>query len=357
MRARYAICAIAMLGLGGPTPSVAQSSSPAAPALTAMPPDAEKHIDAGRALIAQGAPKSAVGEFFNTSRNANFVTPSLLPQPDHPLGTHDLLPPTKVFDQLYYIGNVFVGCWVLVTSGGIIMWDAMDNVDEAEHIVEAGYKTLGLDPSTIKYIIITHGHGDHYGGVPFFAKKYPGIHVLSSPADWELMEQMTSRFYPASTAVFRFGPPPRRDVAISDGQKLTLGDTTVTLYITPGHTKGPVSAIVPVSDHAVRHTVAIFGGFGLPPHLKPTNFDDGLDIYERQVKRFIAICRAAGVDAVVSTHPGFDGTEYNVEKIKARKQGDPNPWVMGTAGVARFWKLDQEMSAALHSLIVAAGKQ
>jgi metallo-beta-lactamase class B len=91
--------------------------------------------------------------------------------------------------------------------------------------------------------------------------------------------------------------------------------------------------------------------------LKPTNFDDGLDIYERQVKRFIAICRAAGVDAVVSTHPGFDGTEYNVEKIKARKQGDPNPWVMGTAGVARFWKLDQEMSAALHSLIVAAGKQ
>src|SRR6476659_9870825 len=212
MRARYAICAIAVLGLGGATPLVAQSSSSAAPALTAMPPDVEKHIDAGRALIAQGAPKSAVGEFFNTSRNANFVTSSLLPQPDHPLGTHDLLPPTKVFDQLYYIGNVFVGCWVLVTSGGIIMWDAMDNVDEAEHIVEAGYKTLGLDPSTIKYIIITHGHGDHCGGVPFFTKKYPGIHVLSSPADWELMEQMTSRFYPASTAVFRFGPPPRRAV-------------------------------------------------------------------------------------------------------------------------------------------------
>src|SRR3954468_11346692 len=158
---------------------------PKSPKLPGLPPDVQQHIAAGQALTGGPVPKSAVGEFFNTARFANYVDSKLLPQADHPMGARDLLPPAKAFDQLYYVGNVFVGSWVLTTSDGIIMWDAMDNEDEAEHIVEAGIRKLGLDPARIKTIILTHGHGDHYGGIPYFTKKYPGIRVLS--ADWDLM--------------------------------------------------------------------------------------------------------------------------------------------------------------------------
>jgi metallo-beta-lactamase class B len=344
-RHRYKLGLMAALCMS--VPAAAQQPAPPVPKLAAMPAETQKHIAAGEMLVRQGAPKSAIGEFFNTSRNSGYVPPSLLPPPDNPPGQRAVLMPTRAFDQLYYVGNVFVGSWVLVTDGGIILWDAMDNADEAEHIVEAGIRTLGLDPAAIKFIVLTHGHGDHYGGVPYFTRNYPGIHVLSG--DWDLMARTTVR--PSAL----FGPPPERDMTVTDGQKLTLGHTAVTLYITAGHTTGAVSAIVPVTDHGVRHIVAIFGGFGLPQQLKPTDRAAGLDIYDQQVTRFAAIAKAAGVDAVVSTHPGFDGTQYNIEKVKASGGRGPSPWIMGKDGAMRFWKLDQEMSAAVRSLIVASG--
>jgi metallo-beta-lactamase class B len=223
----------------------------------------------------------------------------------------------------------------------------MDNVDEGEHIVEAGIRKLGLDPARIKYLIITHGHGDHYGGVPYFTAKLPGIHVLS--ADWDLMAK-TATTPPRS---LNFGPPPNRGETVTDGQKVTLGGTTVTLFVTPGHTPGSVSAILPVTDHGKPHMVAIFGGFGLPQQLGPSDRAGGLDMYDSQVNRFAAFCATAGVDAVVSTHPGFDGTEYHIAAVVKGYKG-PSPWIMGKDGVQRFFKLDQEMSAAVRGLIMAS---
>lgn len=325
--------------------TLAVAQAPKTFKLPALPPETEAHIKAGMALTGGPVPRSAVGEFFNTARMVGYVDPRLLPPSDHPMGAHELLTPTRAFDQLYYVGNVFVGSWVLDTPDGIIMWDAMDNVDEAEHIVEAGIRRLGLDPARIKTIVLTHGHGDHYGGIPYFTAKYPGIHVLS--ADWDLMAKTPARPNP------NFGPPPTKGVPVTDGQKLTLGGTTVTLYVTPGHTPGSVSAIFPVTDHGAKHMVALFGGFGLPQQLGPSDRAAGLDIYDAQVKRFAALAAAAGVDAVMSTHPGFDGTEYHIQKIAAGYKG-ASPWIMGKDGAQRFFKLDQDMSAAVRGLIVAS---
>ena len=78
-----------------------------------------------------------------------------------------------------------------------------------------------------------------------------------SAADYDLLDQQN--------------PPwkPKRDMVVTDGMKLTLGDTTLTLYLTPGHTDGTISTIIPLRDGNQRHVAAAWGGtlfnFGREP--------------------------------------------------------------------------------------------
>ena len=87
---------------------------------------------------------------------------------------------------------------------------------------------MGLDPANIKYAVVSHAHPDHDGGAQYLQEHY-GTRVIMSPADWDVLDKQ------------KFGTKPKRDMEATDGQKLTLGDTTVTMYITPGHTPGTIS--------------------------------------------------------------------------------------------------------------------
>ena len=111
-------------------------------------------------------------------------------------------------------------------------------------------KKLGLDPAKIKFAIVSHGHNNHSGGAKYLQDHF-GTQVILSAADWEWLD----RNNPAD-------PKPKRDIVATDGQKLTLGDTTLTLHLTPGHTLGTISTLIPVKDGGRSHLAAQFGGMG-----------------------------------------------------------------------------------------------
>src|SRR4051794_16246506 len=153
--------------------------------------------------------------------------------------------PVKVFDNLYFLGQTEYSVWAIATSAGVILIDAIFDYSVDDEVA-GGMRALGLDPSTIKYAIISHGHADHSGGAKYLQDRF-NAHVLLTAADWDLLDRSN-------------GTKPKRDMVATDGQKLTLGDTTVTLYNTPGHTLGTISAIFTVKDHGVPHVVATWGG-------------------------------------------------------------------------------------------------
>lgn len=238
----------------------------------------------------------------------------------------------QAFDQLYYIGNS-VGTWLLKTSDGIIMFDAMNSAADAENIIEPGMRELGLDPADIKFIVIMHGHADHFGGVKHFQDRY-NARVLAGPRDWDTMEA------PRANSSGRLPPPaPRRDMSVAEGQLLTLGDTTVRLFLTPGHTLDTVSALVPVTHNGTQHLLSFWGGTGAPRTIEPPGPgvpNMGLASYRDQLLRFTRLSIAAGADGVISNHSVVDGTLDKMARRAVLESGAENPWIMGRDGFIRW---------------------
>src|SRR5262245_53167606 len=153
--------------------------------------------------------------------------------------------PVKVFDNLYFVGQTEYSVWAINTSAGIILIDSIFDYSVDDEVV-GGLKKLGLDPTKIKYVIVSHGHADHSGGAKYLQDTF-NAHVILGAADWDLLDRST-------------GSKPHRDMVATDGQKLTLGETTMTIYATPGHTLGTLSTVFPVTDHGEKHVVASWGG-------------------------------------------------------------------------------------------------
>jgi metallo-beta-lactamase class B len=130
------------------------------------------------------------------------------------------LEPMQVMDDLYFIGNGWTSAWAVKTSDGIVVIDALDNPDEAKQYIEGAFKKLKLDPTDIKYIILSNSNPDHYGGATYLKTKYRP-RIVMSDADWTAMED--PKFEAPKEAPF--ADPPKRDMAVKDGDEIKVGKT------------------------------------------------------------------------------------------------------------------------------------
>jgi metallo-beta-lactamase class B len=246
--------------------------------------------------------------------------------------------PVKVFDNLYFLGQTEYSAWAVTTSAGIVIIDSIFDYSVDDEVV-GGLKAMGLDPASIKYVVISHGHSDHSGGAKYLQDRF-NARVILAAADWDLLDRSS-------------GTKPRRDMVATDGQKLTLGDTTLTLYNTPGHTMGTLSTLIPVKDNGVPHLAAYWGGTAFNwtanrnAYITPERPDGyWFKTYSDSARRFKQIATAAGADVMLSNHTDFDGTKRKLPLLAQRKPGDPHPLVIGSAGVQRYLTTVDECAQA-----------
>jgi metallo-beta-lactamase class B len=243
-------------------------------------------------------------------------------------------PPFKVFDNLYWLGTRQHSSWALQTSAGIIIIDTNFAWATGPEIIE-GITTLGLNPSDIKYVVISHAHGDHDQGAAELQKRY-GAQVVMGAADWDATLQR-----PATAP----GGVPKRDLAVGpEGRKLTLGDTTVEIVATPGHTPGTLSYVFPVKDRGRALMVAYSGGT-----LTGAFGTDGArwDEYIASQRKIAKVAAAAGATVMLSNHSEYDGAYTKARLIAAPRQpGEDHPFIVGTEGVQRYFTVMAECAMA-----------
>lgn len=265
----------------------------------------------------------------------------LMPRANSP--TDPLIEPTRVFDNVYAIGRSGTVVYAITTSDGIILIDA-GYANEVESVLLAGMKKLGLDPSMVKYVIVTHGHGDHFGGAPYFQEHY-GAHVALSQADWDLMLNPPSPPTGTKQGKAPAGPPvvaPKKDVVAAEGQPITLGGK-VTPVLIPGHTPGSMALIFDVMDGGKHHVAGLFGGTILTAGRIP---DEGLRQYLHSIDHFKTVAKQSKVDVELQNHPLYDGLEEKLAKLRDRKPGAPNPFVVGQANYGKFLDVMSECTQA-----------
>ncbi len=321
---------------------------------------ARAHVDAARAAVApQVANPKAPFHIFTALFDQVCAEPSL-PDVMRVRDRSAIVPrekwfawPANIFDNLYFIGTQSAGVWAINTSEGIIVIDANFHYSSTELVL--GLLNFGLDPNTIKYIIVTHAHDDRYWGARALQDTYPDARVAMSAADWDIVAKDNS------PAEFK----PRRDMVVTDGQQITLGDVTVTLYITPGHTPGTLSMIIgpltnanSVASDDGQHVASIWGGTDASIGRQGVQYyPDGQAMMEAHVaslRRFMDLQTEAGVDVVLSTtlrhasmpekmrnwrsmnpdHSG-GGDPEGVLGATTRLLGEPHPFVSSEA-VARY---------------------
>jgi metallo-beta-lactamase class B len=297
------------------------------------------HVDAAKAA----AGKDFEGVFSRVCAETRAPSAAAAARPTRPAGPPErstwYAEPAKVFDNLYFVGQSEYSAWAVTTSEGIIIVDTVfDYSVEAE--VGEGLTKLGLDPKQIKYAIVSHGHGDHSGGAKYLQDTF-GARIVLSADDWDLLERSN-------------GTKPKRDIVATDGMELTLGDTTLTLYVTPGHTLGTLSTVIPVKDNGRPHVAVEWGGTafnwmnnngrGYITPERPAQF--WFDHYIESSARFRDIAKRSGADVLIANHTIFDGSKTKLPAMATRKASEPHPYVIGADGVQRYMTVVNECAQA-----------
>jgi metallo-beta-lactamase class B len=232
--------------------------------------------------------------------------------------------PMKVFDNLYFVGQKAVTTWALTTSEGIVLFDS-GYPERFEDTLVGGLKKLGLDPARVRYALIAHEHADHFGGARLLQERL-GAHIYMARAAWDSLE-------PKPGVPPQEGTP-KRDLVVTDGQPITVGDTTIVPIAIPGHTAGSLGFIFPVKDGGRTYMAALFGGSILNPQRRfpASTFEQ----YLKSIQRFADQTKKMKVEVELLNHPIMDGLFEKLARLRTRKPGERHPLVVGEETYQRF---------------------
>lgn len=222
--------------------------------------------------------------------------------------------PLAVFGNLYFAGSVPASVHVVDTGEGLVMLDT-GYPHEVDMTVD-NLRRLGLDPHDLKYILLTHGHIDHFGGARAL-KELTGAKIALGAPDAPCARGENDLSYAAEmdmafTGVFE------PDILISDGDTVTVGNTVFQAVATPGHTAGAMSWFFDVTDGIETVRAGLHGGMGTNTLTRAYLTRHGLpfslrDDYVASMKRLMT----EKVDLFLGNHMQHNHTPEKAKKVLA----------------------------------------
>ncbi|WP_309602580.1 subclass B3 metallo-beta-lactamase [Sphingomonas sp.] len=147
-------------------------------------------------------------------------------------------PPVRIHANTYLVGTCGISSILITGSKGHVLIDG--GTEQGADLIAENIAALGLRVKDIRFILISHEHNDHVGGVARL-QQLSGATVVASAAAKAILESgQPSRDDPQYGSTKSF-PPVRVERVVANGQALLLGDLYLTPMATPGHTPGATS--------------------------------------------------------------------------------------------------------------------
>jgi metallo-beta-lactamase class B len=223
--------------------------------------------------------------------------------------------PVKIVGNVYYVGTAGLSSFLVVTPAGGILIDS----GEAASVpfIRANVEKLGFRLADVKLLLAGHAHYDHVGGHAEI-KRLTGARVVAMDADREALESGKDR-----SALGGDGwTPVHVDRVVKDSDTVTLGGTTLTAHLTPGHTQGCTTWTTEVVDSGRRYEVAFVCSVTINEgvHLVGnTRVPEIADHYARAFR----VLHDLKPDVFVAEH----GSVFHLAEKAARAGGASNPFV------------------------------
>ncbi|MGA8030734.1 MAG: subclass B3 metallo-beta-lactamase [Bryobacteraceae bacterium] len=225
--------------------------------------------------------------------------------------------PFRIIGNVYYAGASGVASYLITTPEGHVLLDG--GLPETAPQIEKNVAALGFELKDVKYLLNSHAHFDHAGGLAEL-KRASGAQMVASRKDGELIEAGRSEMYGDSPdSSF---PTVKVDRFVNDGDKVELGGATLTAHLTPGHTKGCTTWATRVSEGGKTYNVVFYCSTTAPGYrlIHNKKYPQMVSDYEHS----FAVLLALPCDVFLGPHPTFFHMQ---EKLARMKKGGPNPFI------------------------------
>ena len=232
-------------------------------------------------------------------------------------------PPHKIIGNIYYVGTRTLTSFLVTTPQGHILVNS--TYERNVPVILRSVEQLGFKAADIKVLIGNHAHGDHQEG-DALVKQMTGAQVVAMAED-----------VPALQAIKPGGKEHPIDRIIHDRDDVTVGGTTLTARLTPGHTRGCTTWTMKVQDGGTSYDVMFGCSLRAGNRVTPEN--------AAEFERSFAIVRTLPCDVQLGDH----GAQFDMRaKYERLQRGGPNPYI-DRAGC----KIEMEISEAMVKAILA----
>jgi metallo-beta-lactamase class B len=233
-----------------------------------------------------------------------------------PAGWNDPFPPHRVMDNVYYVGTKELASFLIVTPEGLVLMNS--DYETSVPVIEARVRQLGFDFKNIKILIAGHAHPDHVEE-DALVNQLTGAQVVVGRVD----APKTKEFRPGGK-----GHP--IDRLVDDGDTVALvGTKGCFAWTTDLKENGKTyHAFIECSLNSSSYRCSTLG-----------MIDDFIAAYKK--------ARTFPVDVFLSSHASFYHMAEKYEKLKARREGDPNPFVDPEGYKAHVDEYEKSFEAAV----------